>query len=343
MPFLRDYIIIVTKENIMRVVTFGEIMLRLQPFGYKRLSQADSYEATYGGAEANVAAALSCMGVGAAFVTKLPKNEIGQNAIDSLRKVGVDTSHVVRGGDRTGLYYCEKGASQRPSKVVYDRAGSAISLARRNEFDWKKIFDGADWFHFTGITPALSDELAEICLDAAKNAKKLGLTVSCDPNYRAKLWSKEKASKVLMNLMPFVDVCITNVPQVLDVFGATADSERELADKLIEKFGFKTVAFTRRESISASDNVYSGALYTADNFAESRAYTMHIVDRVGGGDAFAAGLIYATEHGFDLQKSVDFAVAAAVLKHSIEGDVAYLSVGEIEQLAGGDGTGRVQR
>lgn len=327
----------------MRVVTFGEILLRLQPFGYKRLSQADSYEATYGGAEANVAAALAAMGENAAVVTKLPLNEIGQNAIDALRKVGVDTSLIVRGGERTGLYYCEKGASQRPSKVVYDRAGSAISLARRNEFDWKKIFDGAKWFHFTGITPALSDELAEICLDAAKNAKKLGLTVSCDPNYRAKLWSKDKASRVLMNLMPFVDVCITNVPQVSDVFGTTADNERELADKLIAKFGFKTVAFTRRESFSASDNGYSGALYTADGFAESRTYSMRIVDRVGGGDAFAAGLIYAMTHGYDLQKAVDFAVAAAVLKHSIEGDVAYITVDEIEQLAGGDGTGRVQR
>lgn len=327
----------------MRVVTFGEILLRLQPFGYKRLSQADSYEATYGGAEANVAAALAAMGENAAVVTKLPLNEIGQNAIDALRKVGVDTSLIVRGGERTGLYYCEKGASQRPSKVVYDRVGSAISLARRNEFDWKKIFDGADWFHFTGITPALSDELAEICLDAAKNAKKLGLTVSCDPNYRAKLWSKDKASRVLMNLMPFVDVCITNVPQVSDVFGTTADNERELADKLIAKFGFKTVAFTRRESFSASDNDYSGALYTADGFAESRTYSMRIVDRVGGGDAFAAGLIYAMTHGYDLQKAVDFAVAAAVLKHSIEGDVAYITVDEIEQLAGGDGTGRVQR
>lgn len=327
----------------MRVVTFGEILLRLQPFGYKRFSQADSYEATYGGAEANVAAALAAMGENAAVVTKLPLNEIGQNAIDALRKVGVDTSLIVRGGERTGLYYCEKGASQRSSKVVYDRAGSAISLARRNEFDWKKIFDGANWFHFTGITPALSDELAEICLDAAKNAKKLGLTVSCDPNYRAKLWSKDKASRVLMNLMPFVDVCITNVPQVSDVFGTTADNERELADKLIAKFGFKTVAFTRRESFSASDNDYSGALYTADGFAESRTYSMRIVDRVGGGDAFAAGLIYAMTHGYDLQKVVDFAVAAAVLKHSIEGDVAYITVDEIEQLAGGDGTGRVQR
>lgn len=327
----------------MRVVTFGEILLRLQPFGYKRLSQADSYEATYGGAEANVAAALAAMGENAAVVTKLPLNEIGQNAIDALRKVGVDTSLIVRGGERTGLYYCEKGASQRPSKVVYDRSGSAISLARRNEFDWKKIFDGANWFHFTGITPALSDELAEICLDAAKNAKKLGLTVSCDPNYRAGLWSKDKASRVLMNLMPFVDVCITNVPQVSDVFGTTADNERELADKLIAKFGFKTVAFTRRESFSASDNGYSGALYTADGFAESRTYSMRIVDRVGGGDAFAAGLIYAMTHGYDLQKAVDFAVAAAVLKHSIEGDVAYITVDEIEQLAGGDGTGRVQR
>ena len=327
----------------MRVVTFGEILLRLQPFGYKRLSQADSYEATYGGAEANVAAALAAMGENAAVVTKLPLNEIGQNAIDALRKVGVDTSLIVRGGERTGLYYCEKGASQRPSKVVYDRAGSAISLARRNEFDWKKIFDGANWFHFTGITPALSDELAEICLDAAKNAKKLGITVSCDPNYRAKLWSKDKASRVIMNLMPFVDVCITNVPQVSDVFGTIADNERELADKLIAKFGFKTVAFTRRESFSASDNGYSGALYTADGFAESRTYSMRIVDRVGGGDAFAAGLIYAMTHGYDLQKAVDFAVAAAVLKHSIEGDVAYITVDEIEQLAGGDGTGRVQR
>lgn len=327
----------------MKVVTFGEIMLRLQPRGNLRFVQADGFDAMFGGAEANVASALACFGAEAVFVTKLPAHEIGQAAVNSLRRYGVDVSRIVRGGDRVGTYYCEKGAAQRPSSVVYDRAGSAIALARRNEFDWKSIFEGADWFHFTGITPALSDELAEICLEAAKHAKRMGLTVSCDPNYRAKLWSKEKASRVLINLMQFVDVCITNVPQVLDVFGTKADTERELADKLIAKFGFDTVAFTRRNSASASDNDYSGAIYTADDCAESRTYSMRIVDRVGGGDAFAAGYIYSRLNGFDLQKTVDFAVAAAVLKHSVEGDVALLSVDEVARLAEGDGSGRVQR
>lgn len=338
-----------------KAVTFGELMLRLAPENYLRFVQSDKLEATFGGAEANVAVSLANYGVDAAFVTKLPSHEIGQAAVNSLRKFGVDTSKIVRGGDRVGIYYCEKGASQRPSKVIYDRAGSAIATAKSEEFDWEKILDGAEWFHFTGITPALSDETAKICLEAVKAAKKKNIVVSCDLNFRKKLWSKEKAGKVMGELCKYIDYCIANEEDAKDVFGIEADDtdittgklNREgyisVAKKLTDKFGFKGVAITLRESLSANDNNWSGMLYTNGEAHFSKKYAMHIVDRVGGGDSFGGGLIYSLLNGYDAQKAIEFAVAASCLKHSIEGDYNMVSAEEVEKLAGGDASGRVQR
>lgn len=338
-----------------KVVTFGEVMLRLAPHGYLRFVQSEDYEATFGGAEANVAVSLANYGVNAAFVTKLPSHEIGQAAINSLRKFGVDTSKIVRGGDRVGIYYCEKGASQRPSKVVYDRAGSSIATAKKEDFNWADIFEGVEWFHFTGITPALSDGVAEICMEAVKEAKKRGITVSCDLNFRKKLWSKEKAGKVMSELCKYIDYCIANEEDAKDVFGIEADNTDiyggkldrngyiSVAQKLTEKFGFKGVAITLRESLSANDNNWSGMLYTGGNAYFSKKYAMHIVDRVGGGDSFGGGLIYSLLNEYDAQKAIEFAVAASCLKHSVEGDYNMVSVDEVEKLAGGDASGRVQR
>lgn len=338
-----------------KVVTFGEVMLRLAPHGYLRFVQSEDYEATFGGAEANVAVSLANYGVNAAFVTKLPSHEIGQAAVNSLRKFGVDTSKIVRGGDRVGIYYCEKGASQRPSKVVYDRAGSSIATAKKEDFNWADIFEGVGWFHFTGITPALSDGVAEICMEAVKEAKKRGITVSCDLNFRKKLWSKEKAGKVMSELCKYIDYCIANEEDAKDVFGIEADNTDiyggkldrngyiSVAQKLTEKFGFKGVAITLRESLSANDNNWSGMLYTGGNAYFSKKYAMHIVDRVGGGDSFGGGLIYSLLNGYDAQKAIEFAVAASCLKHSVEGDYNMVSVDEVEKLASGDASGRVQR
>ena len=339
----------------MKVITFGEIMLRLSPAGYERFVQTDAYGATYAGAEANVAVSLANYGVDVAFVTKLPEHEIGQSAVNAVRKYGVDTSFIVRGGDRVGIYFCEKGASQRPSKVIYDRAHSAIAEAKPGEFDWNKIFDGATWFHFTGITPALSDSAAEITLEAVKAAKKKGVTISCDLNFRKKLWSKEKAGKVMGELCKYVDYCIANEEDAKDVFGIEADNtdidsgklDRDgyisVAKKLTDAFGFKGVAITLRESLSANDNNWSAMLYTGGKAYFSKKYAMHIVDRVGGGDSFGGGLIYSLLNGKDPQSAIEFAVAASCLKHSIEGDFNLVSVKEVEALAGGNASGRVQR
>ncbi len=339
----------------MKVITFGELMLRLAPEGYLRFVQSDKFQATFGGAEANVAVSLANYGVDAAFVSKLPDHEIGQMAVNSLRKFGVDTSKIVRGGDRVGIYYCEKGASQRPSKVIYDRANSSIATAKKTDFDWAKIFEGVDWFHFTGITPALSDEVAEICLEALKEAKKRNINVSCDLNFRKKLWSKEKAGKVMGELCNYITYCIANEEDAKDVFGIEADNtdiysgklNREgyisVAKKLTDKFGFKGVAITLRESLSANDNNWSGMLYTNGEAVFSKKYSMHIVDRVGGGDSFGGGLIYALLNGYEPEKAINFAIAASCLKHSIEGDYNMVSKKEVETLAGGDASGRVQR
>ncbi len=339
----------------MKVVTFGELMLRLAPENYLRFVQSDKYEATFGGAEANVAVSLANYGVDCAFVTKLPSHEIGQAAVNSLRKFGVDTTKIVRGGARVGIYYCEKGASQRPSKVIYDRAGSAIATASVNDFDWDKIFDGVTWFHFTGITPALSDECAELTLAACKKAKEKGITISCDLNFRKKLWSKEKASEVMSKVCLYVDYCIANEEDAKDVFGIEAantdinsgkldrDGYVSVAKQLTEKFNFKGVAITLRESLSANDNNWSGMLYTDGEAHFSKKYAMHIVDRVGGGDSFGGGLIYSLLNNYDAQRAIEFAVAASCLKHSIEGDYNMVSVSEVESLAKGSGSGRVQR
>jgi 2-dehydro-3-deoxygluconokinase len=339
----------------MRAVTFGEIMLRLAPEGYYRFVQADRYGATYGGGESNVAVSLANYGIDARFVTKLPKHEIGQGAVNALRKYGVDTSKIVRGGDRVGIYFLEKGASQRASKVIYDRAGSAIALAQPEDFDWADIFEGADWFHFTGITPALGDKVAEICLEACKKAKEMGLTVSCDLNYRNKLWSKEKAGKVMGELCQYVDVCIANEEDAGDVFGIKAahtdvttgkvnhEGYKEVAKELADRFGFEKVAITLRESISANDNNWAAMMYDGKEYYFSKKYPVHIVDRVGGGDSFGGGLIYACLQKMEAQDTIEFAVAASCLKHSIEGDCNLVSVDEVLKLAKGDASGRVVR
>ncbi|MDD4569195.1 MAG: sugar kinase [Tepidanaerobacteraceae bacterium] len=338
-----------------KIVTFGEIMLRLAPEGYYRFIQADRFNATYSGGEANVAVSLANYGMDVSFVTKLPKHDIGQAAVNSLRKFGVDTQNIVRGGNRIGIYYLEKGASQRPSKVIYDRAYSSIASASKEDFDWDKIFKDTDWFHFTGITPALGDNVAAICLDACKTAKAKGITVSCDLNYRKNLWSREKAGKVMAELMEFVDVCIANEEDAGDVFGIWADNSnitdgklsnegyKTVAKKLTERFDFKKVAITLRTSISANDNNWAAMLYDGNNFYFSKSYSIHIVDRVGGGDSFGAGLIYSLITGKEPQETVEFAVAASCLKHTIEGDFNHVTVDEVTKLMGGDGSGRVQR
>lgn len=338
-----------------KVVTFGEIMLRLAPEGYTRFVQAETLEATYGGGEANVAVSLANYGMDVAFVTKLPVHEIGQSAVNSLRRFGVDTSHIARGGNRVGIYFLEKGASQRPSKVIYDRAGSSICTAQPQDFDWDSIFEGAGWFHFTGITPALGDNIADICLMACENAKKRGMTISCDLNYRAKLWSREKAQAVMSKLCQYVDVCIANEEDASDVFGIRAsdtdvtagkvnhDGYKQVAQQLAKQFGFSTVAITLRGSVSANDNNWAAMLYDGSSFYFSKNYLIHIVDRVGGGDSFGGGLIYALTQNYEPQQAISFAVAASCLKHTIEGDFNQVSVDEIKKLAGGDGSGRVQR
>jgi 2-dehydro-3-deoxygluconokinase len=343
------------KELTGKVVTFGEIMLRLAPEGYYRFIQAEKFDATYGGGEANVAVSLANYGLAVRYVTKLPVHEVGQAAVDSLRRFGVDTSRIARGGKRLGIYFLEKGASQRASKVIYDRAGSSITEATPADFNWADIFEGACWFHFTGITPALGDNVAEICLEACKEAKRRGLTVSCDLNYRKNLWSREKAGKVMAGLMPFVDVCIANEEDAKDVFGIAAEDSditsgklshegyKSVAKQLSEKFGFEKVAITLRGSISANDNRWAGMLYDRGEFYFSKEYTIHIVDRVGGGDSFGGGLIYATMSGKNPQDALEFAVAASCLKHTIEGDFNQVSKEEVEKLAGGDASGRVQR
>lgn len=339
----------------MKVITFGEIMMRLNPEGYRRFVQADKFEASYAGGEANVAVSLAGYGVDAAFVSKVPAHEIGQCAVNELRRYGVDTSLMVRGGARLGIYFVEKGASQRASKVIYDRANSAIALAEPADFDWDRIFTGTDWFHFTGITPALGGKLPEICIEACKAAKARGLTVSCDLNYRRKLWTREEAGKCMSELMPYVDVCISNEEDAKDVFGIEAENTDidggkldhngyiSVAKQLVDRFGFDKVAITLRGSLSASDNEWAGMLYSQGNVFFSPSYKVHIVDRVGGGDSFGAGLIYSLLNGYSGQQTIDFAVAASCLKHTINGDFNRVTVSEVESLMKGSGSGRVQR
>lgn len=311
-------------------------MLRLTPPGFQRFVQAGSFEVYYGGAEANVAAALANWGEEVAFVSKVPANELGQAAVNSLRAVGVDTRYVLRGGDRLGIYYVERGADRRAGKVVYDRAGSAFALSRAEEYDWDKIFAGADWFHFTGITPALGKNAEEVTLSACKAAKERGVTVSCDVNYRSKLWTKEHAAKTMEKLFGYADVCIVNENQAKELFGAM--DERALA----ERYHFACVTFTYRRTQDALHNSIWGSLYAGGERVQSRRYEMEMVDRIGGGDAFAAGLLYALGHGFEPQRAVDFAEAASCFKHSVEGDVCFASAEEIAALCSGSG-GQIER
>ncbi|HEX4085785.1 MAG TPA: sugar kinase [Chthoniobacteraceae bacterium] len=335
------------------VVTFGEIMMRLATPGFLRFSQAHLLEITYGGGEANVAVSLTNYGLKTQFVTRLPKNDMAQRAIHELRGIGVGVDHIVRGGDRIGIYFIEGGASQRASKVTYDRAHSAIAEIKPGEVDWDAAFAGAKWFHWTGITPALSDSAAAVTREACLAARKHGLTVSTDLNYRKKLWSREKAGQVMGGLMEFVDVCIANEEDAESVFnikGAEVTSGQiehgqyeDVARQLIERFNFKQVAITLRESFSASHNGWSAMLHTGGKSHFSRRYDINIVDRVGGGDSFGAGLIYALLRGDDPDKAINFAVAASCLKHSIPGDYNRVTLEEVETLAKGDASGRVQR
>lgn len=339
----------------MEFVCFGEIMGRLNPFGYGRLAQVNELEISYGGGEANVAVSLANFGKQAVFVTKVPSHELSQSALNALLVHNVDVSRVIYGGDRLGLYFIEKGASQRPSKVIYDRKGSSISMAEKTDFNWRQIFSNAEWFHFTGITPALSDNCAEICLEACRVAKELGVTVSCDLNFRKNLWTSKKAGQVMATLMPYVDVAIANEEDCEKVFGIKAEDTdveggalspegyKAVAQKLSERFAIPTVALTLRESLSANNNNWSALLYNQGDFFFSKKYALHIVDRVGGGDSFCGALIYALSEGKNNPYVIDFAVASSALKHTVEYDFNEATVAEVEALMGGDGSGRVQR
>ncbi|MBF7082560.1 sugar kinase [Desulfallas sp. Bu1-1] len=339
-----------------KVVTFGEIMLRLSTPGHSRFVQADSFDVTYGGGESNVAVSLAQFGLNACYVTKVPNNPIGQCAINHVRRFGVNTDYIARGGERLGIYFLESGSSQRPSKVVYDRSNSSISQAVPEDFNWREIFEGADWFHWTGITPAISDSAASCVREACKVAKEMGVTISCDLNYRKKLWTRDKANKVMTGLMDYVDVCVGNEEDAADVFGIKAaktdvtkgklhaEGYKDVARQLVEKFNLKYVAITLRESFSASHNGWSGLLYDGKEFYQSRKYDIiPIVDRVGGGDSFCAGLIYSLVTGKKPQDAIEFAAAASCLKHTVPGDFNLITVDEVELLARGDASGRVQR
>ena len=341
----------------MKVLTFGEIMLRLKAPGHERFFQSPSLEATFGGGEANVAVSLANYGMDAAFLTVLPKNDIAEACIRELRYFGVDTKKIVHGDGRMGIYYLEAGANQLPSKVVYDRAYSSIALAKPGDIDWNKAFDGVDWFHITGITPAISESAMELSLESVKEAKKRNITVSCDLNYRKNLWKYgKKASEVMRELAKHVDVAIANEEDVqksleitVDVNVESGELDREkyraLGNKVLEAYpNMKCIAITLRESHSADWNGWAACLNDGENFYVSKKYEIRdIIDRVGGGDSFAGGLIYGLNHYEDKQSALEFAVAASCLKHSVIGDFNRVSVSDVEKLMGGDGTGRVQR
>lgn len=340
-----------------KFICFGEIMLRLKAPGHDRLLQTPSLEATFGGGEANVAVALAQLRFDAGFVTALPDNAIGDAATRELRGFGVDVKHVRRSGDRLGIYFLEAGANQRPSRVVYDRAGSAMAACKPGDFDWPAIFADARWFHITGITPALSQSAAEVSLEAVQAARTAGVTVSCDFNFRSKLWNYGKsAPEVMTELVRHVDVGIANEEDCQKALGITVDIDVHsgdldlakyelLSSRVMEQFPDMTsIAITLRESHSADRNGWAACFRDADGFRVSRRYEItDIVDRVGGGDSFAAGLIYGLNAYEDRQQSLEFAVASSCLKHSIRGDFNRISAAEVEQLIGGESSGRVQR
>lgn len=338
-----------------KIVTLGEIMLRLSPVGCKRFVQTDSFDVIWGGGEANVAVSCANYGHEAYFVSKLPRHEIGQAAVNALRRYGVDTRFIARGGDRVGIYYCETGASMRPSKVIYDRAGSAIAEAVSEDFDFDKIMEGADWFHWSGITPAISDKAAELTRLACEAAKRHGVTVSVDLNFRKKLWTSEKAISVMRPLMKYVDVCIGNEEDAelclgfrpdADVEGGDTDAEgyKGIFETMMKEFGFKYVVSTLRESFSASHNGWKAMIYDGKEFYQSKRYDISpIVDRVGGGDSFSGGLIHGLLTMPTQAEALEFAVAASALKHTVNGDFNLVSEDEVLALVGGNASGRVQR
>ncbi len=338
-----------------KIVTMGELMLRLSTPGNSRFVQSDSFDVNYGGGEANVAVSLQNYGNEAFFVSKIPANELGQAAINSLRRFGVHTGFVARGGSRLGIYYLETGSSLRPSKVIYDRAHSSISEAMPEDFDFDSIFRDADWFHWSGITPALSKNMSECVRLACIAAKKAGVTISCDLNYRHKLWSAKEAQEVMCPLMEYVDVCIGNEEDAEKCLGfrpeadiehgkTDADGYKSIFQGMVKKFGFKYVVGTLRESFSASHNGWKALIYDGKEFYESRRYEINpIVDRVGGGDSFSAGIIHGLANGKPMDWTLEFAVAASALKHTIPGDVNMVSLQEVESLMNGNGNGRVER
>lgn len=338
-----------------KIVTLGEIMLRLSPKGNYRFVQSDFFQVIPGGGEANVAVSLANYGHASYFVSKLPAHEIGQIAVNGLRRYGVNTDYIVRGGDRVGLYYAETGASMRPSKVIYDRANSAIAEADPADFNFDEIMEGADWFHWSGITPAISDKAAELTRLACEAAKRHHVTVSVDLNFRKKLWTSEKAIAVMRPLMKYVDVCIGNEEDAqlclgfkpdADVEGGKTDAEGYygIFKGMMKEFGFKYVVSTLRESFSATHNGWKALIYDGKEFYQSKHYDINpIIDRVGGGDSFSGGLIHGMLTYKDQAKALEFAVAASALKHTIPGDFNVVSTSEVESLAGGNANGRVQR
>ena len=338
-----------------KIVGFGDMLVSFNPEGYRRFIQSDVFRVNYTGAEANVLASLSMFGLDTEFVTRLPDNPIAAAAVANMRKIGMGVGKIVYGGERIGVIYTERGAAQRPSKVVYDRKYTSIATAQPSDFDWDDIFEGAGWFHFTGITAALSDSTAACCLAACKKAKEKGITISCDLNYRKNLWSQEKAKSVMEELVSYVDILIANeedADKVLGIRSADTDVETgklnregyiDVARQICEKYGVKNVGITLRRSLSASDNAWSAMFFDGKEAFFSREYMIHIVNRVGGGDSFTAGLIYSLVNGYDAQKAIEFATAASCLKHSIEEDFNLVSVAEVEALAAGNASGRVQR
>ncbi len=341
-----------------KVVTFGEIMLRLSTPDFKRFVQTDNFDVNFGGGEANVAVSLANFGFDSYFVSKLPSHEIGQAAVNSLRRYGVKTDYIVRGGNRVGIYFLETGASQRASKVIYDRSGSSVTSFKKNELDWSKVFENAKWFHWTGITPALGKDAQECLVEACKAAKKAGVIVSSDLNYRAKLWTEKEAQSVMIPLMEYVDVCISNEEDAEKSLGfkaGTTNVEKasldesgysNLAIELKDKFNFKVVAITLRESFSASKNGWSAILHDDKDCKvpyRSKRYEIQIIDRVGGGDSFSGGLIFGLLNKNNTKEALEFAVAASCLKQTIPGDFNSVSISEVEKLAKGSGSGRVER
>lgn len=339
----------------MKMLGFGDFIVRLSPPGYERFFQASRFNINYTGAEANVAVALAHMGVKAAFVTRLPENDIARAGIGELRRHGVDTSRIVFGGDRMGIFYLEKGAAQRPSRIVYDRKHSAVAESSPACYDWRAILSGIAWFHITGITPALGSGLPEICIEACRTARELGTTVSCDLNYRKNLWTSEAAGAVMKRIMPYIDVLLANeedVEKVLGIKAVGSDVMRgvlddrgyaETARRIEREYGIHTVAISMRRSLSASDNDWGAVLYRDQKAYFSKRYMIHLVDRVGGGDSFAAGLIYGLMNQFDSQHTIEYAAAASCLKQTMEMDFSLSTAEEVEKLVGGNGTGRVER